>query len=167
MNTVSIDWESEIVDLLAELTSVQDELLEALSAKRDCLARHDLEGMAALDQREEQVRLRLEACHDRRQQLLSAARQRSLPSESLGGLANSAIIAGREKLAKGVKETSARMRLLQHECLTNWVVAQRSLLHYAQMLEILATGGRSHPTYKDKEQTAPAAAGGLLVDQEA
>jgi flagellar biosynthesis/type III secretory pathway chaperone len=80
-------------------------------------------------------------------------------------LANSAIIAGREELAGRVKETSARVRLLQHECLTNWVVAQRSLLHYAQMLEILATGGHPDPTYK---VSGPAAAsGGMLVDQEA
>jgi hypothetical protein len=165
MTAASIDWEAEIVALLGELTSVQDELFETLSAKRDCMARCDFDGMAALDEREEQIGCRLEACHHRRQQLLSAARQRNLPSENLGGLANSAIIPGRERLGGRVKESSARMRLLQHECLTNWVVAQRSLLHYAQMLEILATGGRPDPTYK--ERGAPVAGGGLLVDQEA
>ena len=165
MTTAAIDWEAEIVALLGELTSVQDELFEALSAKRDCMARRDFEGIVPLDEREEQVRCRLEACQQRRQQLLSAARQRNLPSDSLGGLANSAIIPGREKLSSRVKETSARMRLLQNECLTNWVVAQRSLLHYAQMLEILATGGRPDPTYK--ERGAPVTNGGMLVDQEA
>jgi flagellar hook-associated protein 1 FlgK len=134
MTTTSIDWEAEIVELLGELTSVQDELFQSLAAKRDCLARRDFEALSELDEREEEVRGRLEACHQRRERLLSAARQRRLPSESLGGLASSAAIPGREKLAGRVKETSHRMRLLQHECLTNWVVAQRSLLHYAQML---------------------------------
>jgi hypothetical protein len=165
MTTATIDWESEIASLLTELTGVQDELFDALSAKRDCMARRDFEGIAALNEREEHVRTRLEACHARRQQLLSAARQRKLPSESLGELANSAIIADRENLAGRVKETSARMRLLQHECLTNWVVAQRSMLHYGQMLEILATGGRPDPTYK--ERGAAVSTGGMLVDHEA
>ncbi|MCU0373434.1 MAG: hypothetical protein MUE56_09370, partial [Ignavibacteria bacterium] len=30
------------------------------------------------------------------------------------------------------------MRLLQHQSLTNWVLAQRSMLHLSQLLEIIA-----------------------------
>jgi flagellar biosynthesis/type III secretory pathway chaperone len=161
----TIDWEAEIIALLDELSQVQDELFATLAAKRECMSAGDVDGMAALEAREELVRQRLEACHHRRQQLLRAARQRSLPSESLGKLATSATVGGRESLAKRVNETSARLRLLQHESLTNWVLAQRSLLHYAQMLEILATGGRPHPTYKEKG-AAPSSTG-ALVNQEA
>jgi flagellar biosynthesis/type III secretory pathway chaperone len=161
----TIDWEAEIIALLDELSQVQDELFSTLAAKRECMSRSDAEGMTALEEREEQVRQRLEACHHRRQQLLRAARQRSLPSDSLGKLAATATLGGRESLAGRVKETSARMRLLQHESLTNWVLAQRSLLHYAQMLEILATGGRPQPTYKEQGAAAPCA--GALVNQEA
>ncbi|MBW3596819.1 MAG: flagellar protein FlgN [Planctomycetes bacterium] len=161
----AIDWETEIVSLLDELSQVQDALFAVLGEKRVCMAHRDREGMAALDMREQEVRERLEACHDRRQQLLRAARQRSLPHESLGKLAASGVVGGREKLTKRVNHTAARMRLLQHESLTNWVAAQRSLLHFAQMLEILATGGRPDPTYR--ERGAACAAGGSLVDQEA
>jgi flagellar biosynthesis/type III secretory pathway chaperone len=161
----AIDWESEIVSLLDELSQVQDALFEVLAQKRACMANQDREGMAALDDREQDVRERLEACHRRRQQLLSAARQRSLPHESLGRLATSAAVGGREKLAKRVNQTADRMRLLQHESLTNWVAAQRSLLHFAQMIEILATGGRPDPTYR--ERGAAHLQGGSLVDQEA
>jgi flagellar biosynthesis/type III secretory pathway chaperone len=161
----TIDWEAEIIALLDELSQVQDELFSTLKAKRDCMSRSDMEGMTALEEREELVRKRLEECHHRRQQLLRAARQRSLPSESLGKLATAATVGGQESLANRVKETSARIRLLQHESLTNWVLAQRSLLHYAQLLEILATGGRPQPTYKEKGAAAPCA--GVLVNQEA
>jgi hypothetical protein len=56
------------------------------------------------------------------------------------------------------------MRLLQHHSLANWVLAQRSLLHVAQMLEIIATGGRLQPTYGNGESSM---SGGALVDHQA
>jgi hypothetical protein len=43
------------------------------------------------------------------------------------------------------------MRLLQNQSITNWVLAQRSLLHVSQLLEIIATGGRLQPTYGEGE----------------
>ncbi len=160
-----IDWETEIIAILDDLAQVQDALFEVLAEKRVCMADRNLEGMAALDHREREVRERLEACHDRRQQLLRAARQRNLPCESLGKLAASPAVGGRETLAKRVSDAGMRMRLLQHESLTNWIAAQRSLLHYAQMLEILAAGGRSDPTYR--ERGVAVSTGGSLVDHEA
>ena len=63
-----------------------------------------------------------------------------------------------------MKEATARMRLLQHQSLANWVLAQRSLLHVSQLIEIIATGGRMQPTYGDKESVH---ARGSLVNQEA
>jgi hypothetical protein len=65
-------------------------------------------------------------------------------------------------LTPQVKKTAARARLLQHQALANWVLAQRTVLHLSQILEIIATGGRLQPTY-GKEN--PIAAGGSLVDQ--
>jgi hypothetical protein len=56
------------------------------------------------------------------------------------------------------------MRLLQHQSLANWVLAQRSLLHVSQLIEIIATGGRMQPTYGDKESVH---ARGSLVNQQA
>jgi hypothetical protein len=68
------------------------------------------------------------------------------------------------KLGGRVKETAHRMRLLQHQSLANWVLAQRSVLHVAQLLEIIATGGRMQPTYGDRESVH---ARGSLVNDEA
>ena len=68
------------------------------------------------------------------------------------------------KLGQQVKQSAARMRLLQHHSLANWVLAQRSLLHVSQLLEIVATGGRLQPTYGDTESVH---AGGGLVNQHA
>ena len=56
------------------------------------------------------------------------------------------------------------MRLLQHESLTNWVLAQRTLLHLSQMVEIIATGGH---TKADIWKSREPGARGALVDRAA
>jgi hypothetical protein len=50
-------------------------------------------------------------------------------------------------MAREARENAARMRVLQHHSLVNWVLAQRALLHVSQLLEIIATGGRTQPNY--------------------
>lgn len=157
-------WESELADLLAELTSVQTELLQVLEAKRECMGAGDLRGTEELRPRAQELLARLQAWHDRRLELLQSVGQRDVPGASLGKLARRATKENRDKLARQVKEAALRMRLLQHHSLTNWVLAQRTLLHVAQMLEIIATGGRLQPTYGKGDSSL---SGGALVDHEA
>jgi flagellar biosynthesis/type III secretory pathway chaperone len=159
----TMDWEGELAALLGELSSVQGELLDLLTNKRQRIAERDLEGMQQLQPREAELCRRLELCHKRRNDLLEQASNRGLPGDSIRKLADS--LPGRPAhLGKQVKEASQRMRLLQHHSLTNWVLAQRSLLHITQLLEIVATGGRLQPTYG---KGASSHARGALVDQEA
>jgi len=157
-------WETAIVELLNELSDVQSELLDVLTAKRDCMAARNVVGMVDLQPREQELGDRLERCHQRREAILRSAAEQGVSARNLEELAIS-LDADREgKLRKQVKQTSDRMRLLQHQSLTNWVLAQRALLHLSQMLEIIATGGRLQPTYgKDRAITAR----GALVDREA
>ena len=161
---VTDTWETSLVELLEELTDVQDELLEVLRQKRQQMASADAAGMETLQQREEQLGQRLQECHQRRETMLDEARNAGLPGENLRRLATAIDKENTGGLRKQVKESTARMRLLQHESLTNWVLAQRSLLHVSQMLEILATGGRFQPTY-GKESAAHRR--GALMDREA
>ena len=160
----TVNWEAELADLLGELSNVQQELLEILAAKRDRMAASDLQGMAELQPREEELCVRLQACHQRRSDLLGTAAARGLPNGSLGKLASSLQPIGGHELKKQLKDASARMRLLQHHSLTNWVLAQRTMLHLSQLLEIIATGGRLQPTYG--RGSSPESSG-ALVDREA
>jgi len=155
--------EQQIAALLEELSQVQDELLALLTEKRTCMADNDLAAMQALQPREADLNQRLQKCNDQRQELLENAQQQGLPSGSIGELAG-ALPGAEPKVMQGkVQSASARMRLLQHHSLTNWVLAQKSLLHISQMLEIVATGGRLQPTYK-KGESAPVS--GSFLDQE-
>ncbi len=164
MAAPSFNWEQELAALLGELSNVQDELLAVLIAKKDCLAGAELEALADLQVRELALGERLKACHQRRGEMLAAAQEQNLPGDSLGQLAATLPGRHREKLGKQVKESQAQMRLLQNQSITNWVLAQRSLLHVSQLLEIIATGGRLQPTYGEGETVHSV---GSLVNQEA
>ena len=158
------NWEQGLADLLGELSSVQDELLAVLIAKKDCLAGAELEALAELQARELALGERLQACHQRRGEMLAMAKEQNLPGDSLGQLAATLPTRQRDKLGKQVKESQAQTRLLQNQSITNWVLAQRSLLHVSQLLEIIATGGRLQPTYGEGETVHSV---GSLVNQEA
>jgi flagellar biosynthesis/type III secretory pathway chaperone len=162
--TASIDWEAAIAELLTELSTVQDELLGVLSAKRTLMAAGDVQGLAEQQSSEEQLGRRLAACHARRGELLRQAAASGLSGDSIGQLAAHLPHADKQEIGSRVQQAAARMQLLRHHSLTNWVLAQRSLLHLAQLLEILATGGQTKPTYS-LEEGAPCR--GSLVDQAA
>jgi hypothetical protein len=159
----TVAWESELADLLEELSTVQQELLELLLAKRNCMAENDLDRISELHPREEALSNRLQSCHERRAHLLALAAEHGLPSDNLGELASSLKTENQGDIAGRVKDAASRMRLLHHHSLANWVLAQRTMLHLSQLLEIIATGGRLQPTY---ERGDTSVSGGALVDQE-
>jgi len=158
--TTAIQWDVALADLLNELSTVQDELLDTLTQKREQMVASDLPGMEQMQAREQKLVVRLEACQQRRAELLEQANQEGLQAENLAQLADALPDDKEGKLGKQVKDASLRTRLLQQHGLTNWVVAQRTLLHLSQMLEIIATGGRLQPTY----QQGTAVACGAIVD---
>lgn len=157
------DLESEIGCLLEDLASTQERLLELLQEKRALMVSGDLDGMAGIQHQEHALCDRLQACHDRRGELLAEAELRGLPSGSLRQLAQT-LPDGEGSFKEQIADASTRVQLLQHESLTNWVLAQRSLLHISQMLEIIATGGKIQPTYGMEGSVSSS---GALVDQQA
>jgi hypothetical protein len=157
-------WESELATLLTDLLAVQDELLGTLTRKRQLLVNADSDGLTAIGRQEEQLIGRLQECLRRREALLARAAREGLPSASIRALSRALPRAGRGPLEDRVRLAGSRARLLKHHSFTNWVLAQRTLIHLSQMLEIIATGGRLQPTYGGGE---PAAASGALVDRAA
>jgi flagellar biosynthesis/type III secretory pathway chaperone len=157
-------WESDLAELLTELSATQTDLLDVLGRKRKFLVASDLDGLASLQDREQELITRLEACHVRRGKLLERAAGQGLPSDSIRSLASSQTGTERKELSQQITDASRRARLLQNQGLTNWVIAQRTLLHLSQLLEIIATGGRARPTYGKSDTGRPH---GSLVDQAA
>jgi DNA-binding transcriptional regulator YbjK len=152
-------WEAEFADLLGELSAVQAEMLDALAEKRAVLMRADGDGLEAINEREELLVGRLQHCLERRLKLLSRAADKGRAAPNLRVLAQSLPPTQHRQIAPQLDEASRRARALQHESLTNWVIAQRTLIHLSQLLEIIATGGRLQPTYGS---AAPVSTGALL-----
>jgi hypothetical protein len=159
----TISWEAELAGLLSRLTAAQRELLALLATKRDLLVRRDHVALNALGERETHLSDELKACHDERERILAAANAEGLPHGTLADLAASLPSArARRELVGDVAEARQRASLIRNECLAQWVAVQRTVLHLAQMLEIIATGGKMAPTY-GKGQTPER--GGALMDQ--
>ena len=154
-------WESNLLTLLDDLGDAQESLLALLNEKRRHLAERDWTALSATHEQEVSLLQRLEACHRRRQQLLEQARQLVPQARTLRQAARWMPLG--EDLQARMEGARARMTLLQHESLSHWVVAQRSLLHLAQILEVLASGGRLKPTYG--RETLPVHQGALVDEQ--
>lgn len=153
----------QIADLLGELSQVQSELLDLLKQKQQRMASQSPSELVSLVEREQQLAERMQACHDRRAELLAQAERDGLPGDSITALASAVEGGPRGPLGRQASEAMGRMRLLQHHSLVNWVLAQRALLHVAQLLEIIATGGRMQPTYGSGDN--PALRGNLLSSE--
>jgi hypothetical protein len=162
--STGFDWEAELLQLLNDLSEVQGELLAVLGSKRKAIAHNSLEEIQGLQVKEQQLSEQLESCHSRRQQLLENAKQRGMPGDSIAGLSKALPTQTRDRVGRRVRRVKRQTQLVQNECLTNWVLTQRSLLHLSQLMEIFAGGGKTRPTYgKDFAESAR----GGLVDGEA
>lgn len=159
---MDIDWESELAELLSRLSATQKQLLALLSRKRELLTQRDHQGLASLAPEEETLSAELQACHDHRQQLLEQAAAQGLPSDSIQSLTGALPQENVKDLQKPLQESLQHARLLRHQSVAQWVVVQRTLLHLSHMLEIIATGGQSQPTYG--KGAAPETSG-TLMDQ--
>ena len=154
-------WELELAKFLTDLMAVQEETLKVLNRKREMIVAADLVGLSSITSEEESLIERLQACQQRREELLHQAEQAGLPNANLKVLSQSLPKSQRDALDPPMRLAQARMRLLHCESLTNWLVVQKNLLHLAQLLEIIATGGQMQPTYGSGE---PSAVHGYLVD---
>jgi len=155
--------ETEMAQLLDELTGIQTRLLDVLRAKRSAMSHGDLVSQRNLQTEEEAIYCALQDVQRRRGELLDRIRETGLSIDSLSEVPQHLENPVKENLSRKLGEATSLGRTVRLEQLTHWVVAQRSLLHISQMLEIIATGGRIRPTYGKSEF----AARGSLVDHEA
>jgi hypothetical protein len=157
---MDMHWETELAELLGRLSGAQQQLLQLLDRKRECLLKRDGAGLSALLPQEQELCSELEACHNRRQELLAQAAAEGLQADSIRSLAGKLPQGGSQSLKQSLDEASKRSRLLQHQSMAQWVAVQRTMLHLSHMIEIIATGGHLKPTYG--RGGAPASSGALM-----
>ena len=99
-------------------------LLGILDRKRECCSRAIPAGLSALLPEEEELCVELQACHDRRQQLLAQAAADGMPADSIRSLAGKLPRGGTQSLRQSLDEASQRSRLLRHQSMAQWVAVQ-------------------------------------------
>lgn len=156
-----------VADYLDEYLDVQQSLLDVMSAKLDVLAKRSLEEARALDAREAELVERLKHCVERRQGLLAdpglnETRQPTLKRlvESIGKPNEEAADGGLSRRFDAAERNNRELRM---RSVSAWVLAQRSVVHWSQMLEIVAAQGQNVPTYKRDRKLRSR---GALIDQE-
>ncbi len=162
MTEASPPLEEGIALLLVDLSAVQTEMLGVLRDKCQRLVSQDAARIREVQPAEQALIERLTEIQSRREALLAEAGARGLPATDLKAVAGALPDPPRRNLKASVDAARSQARLLQHQSLTNWVLAQRTLLHLSQLLEIVATGGRTQPTYGKKDHQAPS---GALMDR--
>ena len=159
---MDFSWETEITDLLSQLSGTQEQLLALLDRKREALVKRDHQGLQQLAGDEQLLCQQLQDCQQRRQQLLAKAEEQGLPSDSIRSLAQALPTESGANLAKPLEQSQEQARLVRHQSVAQWVAVQRTLLHLSQMLEIIATGGRGQTTYG---KGGVSVSSGALMDQ--
>lgn len=159
-----IDWEDELTELLDDLLVTQHQMLELLDQKRTAMTARNLEEIQRLQPLEEALCQRLLDCQQRRSEMLEVAQQENLPVQNLSMLGQTVTKDQGSEIPKKVVEANNRSIRLKHQSLTNWIIAQRNLLHVSQLLEIIATGGGKTPTYGGDGESGQ---NGFVLDQEA
>ena len=103
-------WDFELAEFLKDLSTVQDATLEILSTKRQCIVDKDLEGLAAIGDREQDVIRRLEQCLRQRAGLLDRAAKEGLPSDSIESLTAALPAPQRRDLRTRVRQSEAPIK---------------------------------------------------------
>jgi hypothetical protein len=159
---------SAVADYLDEYLDVQQSLLDVMTAKLDVLAKRSLEEARALDAREADLVERLKACVERRQGLLADPELNETGQPTLKRIVQTIAKSDQDaadlSLSRRFDVAEKNNRELRMRSVSAWVLAQRSVVHWSQMLEIVAAQGKNVPTYKRDRKLRSR---GALMDREA
>lgn len=150
-------WDERLASYLEDLLDTQGELLAFLRRRRETMVGGDVAATATLNDREATLAKQLAALHERRTNLLNEA-----------GVATSLEEAARLRSGAGSPSeawSNARRNvgLLRHECVVNWLLTQRTLLHLSQLLHRVFGGDATYSSAGKRTRGS----GGALVDHQA
>jgi flagellar biosynthesis/type III secretory pathway chaperone len=157
-------WRKQLAGFLGETLQAQKDIVALLERKCELFAKNDPAAVGALAKEEQAAADRLKQCLAEREKLLQYAAAEGLPAQSVEVLAKAIVPYSDDEFFTLLRAVQYESQLLRQHNMANWVVAQRSMLHASQMLEIIATRGRMNSTYTRDHQRNRSTTGGTLVD---
>lgn len=152
----------EIQQLVAELLTTGEELLQHYERKSSAMQRASAEEMLKLTEIELTLTQRLERGLNKRRAILKDAGQLRLPHRSLRELIAQLPDAPSEELNAALSRIQQRSQQLRLIGWSHWVVAHRTQAHYNELIDLIAQGGHRSPTYSQHAQRE--GKGGVLLD---
>ncbi|WLD14587.1 flagellar export chaperone FlgN [Planctellipticum variicoloris] len=152
----------EIARFVDVFAATQQELLTLLQEKRRVLVAADAVRLAELNASELKLTTRLEALVVWRSRLLEASGALGCRGESLSEVLTELSDPQAVDLRVRLPQLQQLSVALRQEAWIQWVISQRCERHYAEMVDVIARGGQTAPTYE--ERPASNSNGGAVLD---
>jgi hypothetical protein len=153
-------WLDDVERFVEVLEATQQELLATLRLKRRALASADVDDLQRLNAAALEVAQRLQALTTWRARLLDEAGQQNQPQATLSDVLAQRATLRPETLRGRLEAVQLRFGEARREAWIQWIVAQRAGGCYADLLDLIARGGKRSPVYGD----TPGGAGGVMID---
>ncbi|MCL2004683.1 MAG: flagellar protein FlgN [Planctomycetaceae bacterium] len=153
---------TDIKTFLTQLAESQSQMLTVLHKKQAILVKPEKDALPMIAAEEEKVLGRMQAMLDRREELLTTARLRNVPCDSIEQLCGH-FFPNNFEIQKVLAETRHRTQQISLLAYTNWTMSRKSLIHVSQILELLETRGQGKTTYQPQPKSDRA--NGSFVDR--
>jgi hypothetical protein len=151
----------EVTQFLTALEAAQEELLSVYKSRRAAMTAARAAQMQQLAEAESKITAELQKHLAERQRILEEAARNGYPSDSVLSLVSAIAGSEREELEERIVRSRLRSEKIRKESWVQWIVSQRALLHYNEMLNLIAECGKRSPTYS-REPNARSAGGAIL-----
>uniref|UniRef100_A0A7C2PHP2 Flagellar protein FlgN n=1 Tax=Schlesneria paludicola TaxID=360056 RepID=A0A7C2PHP2_9PLAN len=157
---MSSTWLDDVERFVDVLEATQQELLATLRLKRRALASADAADLQRLNVAAAEVAQRLKALTAWRTRLLDDAGLEGQPAATLSDVLAQRATLRPETLRARLEAVQLRFGEARREAWIQWIVAQRAGGCYADILDLIARGGKRSPVYGDM----PGGSGGVMID---
>ncbi|MDZ4689367.1 MAG: flagellar export chaperone FlgN [Planctomycetaceae bacterium] len=156
-NRLDSPWLDDVERFVEVLEATQQELLATLRLKRRALASADVDDLQRLNAAATEVAQRLKSLTEWRARLLVQAGQ---PGATLSDVLAQRAHLRPETLRGRLEAVQLRFGEARREAWVQWIVVQRAGGCYADILDLIARGGKRSPVYGDM----PGGSGGAMID---
>ncbi len=157
-------WLDELTRFTQVLDQSQQALLTVLRQRRQALHGATVLELERFNEAGRQSAQRLQVLGVWRQRLIADARQAGEDGATLVEILAHEVTPATEALRGRLLLLQRRFVEVQREAWIEWVVTQRSSAYYAEVLEMIAHGGRTSPVYTDQPLAPQSSHGGVMLD---
>ncbi len=152
----------QIKKFLNQLESTQQRLWSLCIQRRKAIRTAQSDEILRLAEEEFQLTEELKSHLAMRQQILTQANAIHLPAGTIEELVQELGGDEKEQLNIRIERSKQLSEKIRTESWIHWIVAQRSINHCNEMMDIIANKGEASPTYHSENNSS--SSGGVILD---